>query len=131
MRFTLAALVFSALVFGGCAREKPIPTKSPSTVSVNARVAAIQNGFSTELAIMAKYRADPRSFDVMDSERLLAKARWFFSEADLVGLQRPDVEALLGNSTRQIYGNGHISVIREIVYDSSNKVAYVKAWRSE
>jgi hypothetical protein len=131
MKLALLVLAFSALAFGGCAREQPTLTKSPSTVAVDPRIAAIQANFQTELAIMTRYRANPNGFDVMEREQLLARARWFFSKIDLIGLHRTDVEAMLGNSPRQMYGNGEIFVIREIIYDSSNKVESVKASPSE
>ena len=131
MKLALPALAFSALLFGGCAREKPTPAKSTITVAVNPRVAAIQEKFRTELAIMARYRANPSGFDVMERAQVLARARWFFSKVDLSGLHRTDVEAMLENSPRQMYGNGEIFGIREIIYDSSNKVVSLKASPSE
>jgi hypothetical protein len=94
------------------------------------RVADIRNKHSAELAILAKYRKNPR--DYSNGRNVLSAAQKLFAETEFIGLSRVAVVALLGPPDAALplatytYGDGEQFVIRRFRFDSEGHVETIE-----
>jgi len=111
-----------------CLFALALAARGAVTTPDEKKVTVIRESFRVELAIMARYRADP--IKGYDDVRVMPAAERFFADAPLVGLPKAAVESLIGTATTQMYGNGETFIIREILYDESGLVSGIKKLKS-